>query len=455
MSLRMTAWYAGTSFLLILLATSFLYWSFGQRLSGQEDRSLLAFAQIIRPMVGHVDAATAQAIATALSAAKESSSLRLRVIGANGRISLQSPGMELPLPDTSRGKTSAREFRTIVSHGETFRMLTETLPSGQELQIAVGSAASQALLLRYRETLTLILAISIILCAVLGYVIARSGMRPIEGIAATAERIRSSTLHERLDLAGLPAELATLANTFNLMLDRLEHSFLQLSQFSADLAHELRTPIGNLRGELEVALSRPRSEESYREVLGSALEECTRITRIIQSLLFLARAEMAGQPPALETLDLAHEIATVLEFYQPMAADADLSLVDRALPGIVIRFDRILLQQALGNLIANAITHTEPGGQIVVQATRTEEEVMIRVQDTGHGIAPEHLPHVFGRFYRADPARSHVGGNLGLGLAVVRAIMDLHSGSVTIDSTPHQGTTVSLHLPCSQPIAAL
>ncbi|MDA8382296.1 MAG: heavy metal sensor histidine kinase, partial [Betaproteobacteria bacterium] len=353
---------------------------------------------------------------------------------------IQSKGNHLPLPPS----VGLPNVATLDSGGMAFRVLTQPLPNGFMLQIGIASPGSQALLLRYRETLTLVLAVSIILCAVLGYLIARSGMHPIERIAETAENIRLSTLHERLDVAGLPGELAALANTGNLRLDRLEQSFLQLSQFSADLAHELRTPISNLRGELEVALSRPRSDDTYREVLGSALEECTRISRVIQSLLFLARAEMVGAPPAVEALDLATEIATVLEFYQPMAAEAGLSLTARVRPGLPIRFDRILLQQALGNLVANAIAHTGTGGQITIEVAEVLEQLSIRIKDTGQGIAPEHLPHVFDRFYRADPARSHVGGNLGLGLAVVRAIMDLHGGRVSIESTQGQGTTVSL-----------
>lgn len=461
MSLRMAAWYAGTSFVLILLATSMLYWSFDARISSQEDRSLSALAQALRPLIGGTKPVLSQLIANALGEKPNRSGVRLRVIGSRGRIILQSPGMDLPLPQPAdivqdkqvadRRGTLQPRFRTIESNGETFRTLTEPLPGGQRLQIAVASTASRALLLRYRESITFILAVSIILSAVLGYVIAQSGMRPIEQIAATAERIRSSTLHERLDFDGLPAELAALANTFNLMLDRLEYAFLQLSQFSADLAHELRTPVGNLRGEIEVALSRPRSDENYREILGSALEECTRITRIIQSLLFLARAEMADEPPALETMTLAHEIATVIEFYQPMAAEVHLVLVDDVAPGIIIRFDRILLQQALGNLISNAITHTGADGRIVVKALQRAEQVIIHVEDTGRGIAPEHLPHVFARFYRADRARSHGGGHLGLGLAMVRAIMDLHGGHVTIESWPHRGTTVTLHIPSFVP----
>ena len=440
MSLRMTAWYAGTAFLLVLLATSLLSWSFGARIAGQEDRTLRVLAQIARPLSGAADPSASRAIASALERAGNTREIQFRIIGPHGRIALQSRSNHLPLPSSA----GLPNVGMVNSGGMAFRVLTQRLPNGFMLQIAIASPGSQALLLRYRETLTLVLAVSIILCSVLGYLIARSGMRPIERIAETAENIRLSTLHERLDVAGLPAELAALANTFNLMLDRLEQSFLQLSQFSADLAHELRTPISNLCGELEVALSRPRSDDTYREVLGSALEECTRISRVIQSLLFLARAEMVGAPPAVEALDLATEIATVLEFYQPMAAEAGLSLTARVRPGLPIRFDRILLQQALGNLVANAIAHTGTGGQITIEVAEVLEQLSIRIKDTGQGIAPEHLPHVFDRFYRADPARSHVGGNLGLGLAVVRAIMDLHGGRVSIESTQGQGTTVSL-----------
>lgn len=449
LSLRMTAWYAGSAFVLVLLATSFLYWSFGQRISGQEDRSLAALAQIIRPLASEHDNAALRRVISAPGAAANEDAVWFRIVGADGRIMLQSPGNALPLARTTDRhiRTDRPRFQTVVSEGQTFRALAESLPGGETLQIAIANAASQALLLRYRESLTLVVALSIILCAGLGYLIARAGMRPLERIAEAAERIRVSTLHERLDTLGLPAELAALANTFNLMLDRLEQSFLQLSQFSADLAHELRTPISNMRGELEVALARPRSGEAYREVLGSALEECTRITRIIQSLLFLARAEMTGQPPEREALDLAYQVSTVLEFYHPMATESGLVLKAHVPEGLIIHFDRILLQQALGNLIANALAHTERGGRIMIEAERTQQQVIILIRDTGHGIAPQHLPHVFGRFYRADPARAHGRGNLGLGLAVVRAIMDLHGGRVTIESRPRAGTTVCLLVP--------
>ena len=175
MSLRMTAWYAGTAFLLVLLATSFLSWSFGARIAGQEDHTLQVLARIARPLGGAADPSASRTIASSLERAGNAHEIQFRIIGPHGRIALQSQGNHLPLPSSA----SLPNFRTLNSGGMAFRVLTQRLPNGFMLQIAIASPGSQALLLRYRETLTLVLAVSIILCSVLGYLIARSGMRPI------------------------------------------------------------------------------------------------------------------------------------------------------------------------------------------------------------------------------------------------------------------------------------
>ena len=308
-------------------------------------------------------------------------------------------------------------------------------------------AAEELLLMHYRERLWLVLVVSVVLCSAMGYVIAQRGMRPIERVTATARRVRSSTLHERIDTTDLPAELRALAATFNEMLDRLEESFEQISQFSADVAHELRTPISNLRGELEVALGKHRPADEYRDILGSALEECVRISRVIQSLLFLARAETAAADAHHDTIEVGQEIEAVLDFYEAAAADAGVTLHVEGKADFAASFDRTLFQQAVGNPVANAIAHTPLGGRVTIRPDSNGALLRIEVADTGRGIAPEHLPHVFDRFYRADRARSGSGGNLGLGLAMVRSIATLHGGRVTISSQVGQGTRVMLEAP--------
>ncbi len=272
-------------------------------------------------------------------------------------------------------------------------------------------------------------------------------MRPIENIGRTAERIRSTTLHERIELGELPSEISGLASTFNAMLDRLEDSFERVSHFSDDVAHELRTPVNNLRGEIEVALSRSRSEENYRDILGSCLEECERISRLIQSLLFLARIENAADQLQIETIHLRQELEKVIEFYGVMAADAGIALELLCDEARVAAVDRTLFQQVIGNLVSNAIAHTSIGGKVQISVSGDQHNVVISVTDTGCGIAPEHLPRIVDRFYRADRARSNASHHLGLGLALVKSIVSRHGGRLEVDSVVGRGTAVRIALP--------
>jgi two-component system heavy metal sensor histidine kinase CusS len=228
------------------------------------------------------------------------------------------------------------------------------------------------------------------------------------------------------------------------MLDRLEESFARLSRFSADIAHELRTPVYNLRGEVEVAVAKPRSPEEYREVLGSNLEECGRLAHLIDRLLFLARAENPETQITREPCDLGRELATVCEFYELSAREKGVGLAVAAGKTVQADLDRPLFQRAVGNLIANALAHTPPGGTVTLTATGDETSARVEVADTGPGIPAEHLPHVFDRFYRADHSRSSANGRVGLGLAIVRSITELHGGTVEIASEVGRGTRVRL-----------
>ena len=285
------------------------------------------------------------------------------------------------------------------------------------------------------------------LCTIVGYVIARRAVRPVHQIADAAKRVRSSTLGSRIDTTTLPSEVAALAVTFNTMLQGLQESFDRLSQFSADIAHELRTPVNNLRGEAEVALAKLRSPHQYQEILGSLLEEAQRLSRIIDGLLFMARAETPETHIARETLSVAQELSVVRDFYEPAATEAGVTLSVVANPDLQVVVDRTLFQRAVGNLVANALTHTPAGGRASIEAEEDDRAMQVAVRDTGRGIPPEHLPHVFDRFYRVERSRSTTPGGLGLGLPLVQSIMRLHQGSVDIESRPGSGTCVYLRFP--------
>ncbi|HVR83086.1 MAG TPA: heavy metal sensor histidine kinase, partial [Planctomycetota bacterium] len=305
----------------------------------------------------------------------------------------------------------------------------------------------EKLLSQFRRRILPLLGVSVVLCALAGYQIAQRGLRPIKRISDAASRIRSTTLHERLPGGAFPAELGSLARTFNDMLDRLQESFDRLSRFSADIAHELRTPLNTLRGEVEVALGKARSPEEYRETLGSFLEEAARLTRLIESLLFLARAEDPKMEIRRERLDLAGELRSLADFYEAAASERGVTLSASSSEGLHVLADRSLFQRAAGNLIDNALTHTPKDGKILLRAERDDGHIRIDVTDTGTGIAAEHLPRVFDRLYRADRSRSATTGGAGLGLAIVKSIAELHGGKAEIASEIGKGTCVSLILP--------
>ncbi len=465
---RLTAWYALSSFALILLATVLLYWALSMSLDDGHDLFLADKIRLLSDIL-HQDSHTQQRLEQEVkegSAARQYARVFVRILDAQGKKVVESPGMDELLPArlfpvsidlNPRGPDSEPQGTTIRStKGIQFRTMTAVVSGNTgrrgrwTIQAALSKLPERRVLEGFRQWLWTVLAAALVGCIAVGYEIARQGMQPVNRIAAAARRVRSTTLHERIDQLGLPAELSDLAVSFNDMLDRLEEAFARLSRFSADIAHELRTPVNNLRGQSEVALNRTRSSEEYRETLGSCLEESVRLSRIIDSLLFLARSENPRGQLRTESVRLLYELEAVLDFYEPAAAEAGIRMEIDASPHLSLNVDRTLFQRAVGNLIANALAHTPAGGRISIAAQEAPDQmVRITVSDTGSGIAPEHLPHVLDRFYRADRSRSAVdpGGNVGLGLAIVRSIASMHGGRIEIASEPGRGTQVTLFFP--------
>ena len=257
------------------------------------------------------------------------------------------------------------------------------------------------------------------------------------------KRIGPKRLHERIPPEGWPRELRPLAVAFDEMLDRLEDSFTRLSQFSADLAHELRTPIANIRGEGEVALTRARTPEEYREVIESSVTECERLSGIVDNLLFLARAEAAEGHIQRTLFKGRAAVEKIAAFYEAIAEEHH-TAITCAGEGDV-HADPMLFGRAVSNLVENALRFTPAAGTIQISIAGDPAHSEVCVKDSGCGIAPEHLPRVFDRFYRADSSRSSQGS--GLGLALVKSIMDLHGGSVVVESQVDLGTVVTLTFP--------
>lgn len=391
------------------------------------------------------------------SEAREYEHFYIRLLDDHNTPLLTTPGMadELDLSHFAGETHDTQEHSLPIKgrHGHAFRIATaraqvaDTGAHTDTVQVAIDVSQQDDLLSRFRLWFWSILLAASVVFPVVGYYLARRGIRPVEAIAATARRISSTNLRERIGAEGYPLELAALAGTFNEMLDRLQESFERISRFSADIAHDLRTPVNNIRGEAEVALARARTVDEYRDVLESSLEEAVRLSDLIGNLLFLARTESPLGHLRLERVDVGKLLEGLCEYYEASAAEAKISLRTKLGPEpVVAELDRVLMQRAIDNLISNAVAHTSPRGSIELAACTEGDSVRIDITDTGIGIPEEALPRVFDRFFRVDPSRSQASGGTGLGLAIVQGILTLHGGSAEIVSELGQGTTVTLRI---------
>lgn len=311
------------------------------------------------------------------------------------------------------------------------------------LQIAQDRSEDAEFTLQLAILIAVLLPLGICASAVIAVIVTRRSLRPLTEMTHSFQRIGPHHLHERVPPATWPRELQPLAVAFDDMLERLEDSFTRLSQFSADLAHELRTPIANMLGEAQVALTRQRSTDEYRQVVESAVAECERLSGIIDNLLFLARSEAATNCAQKKLLDGRAEVEKLASIYRTLAEEEGVTIISEG--EAQIHADRVLFERVLSNVIENALRFTPAGGRIHIALQQRDNCSEVIVSDTGSGIPAEHLPRVFDRFYQVDRARS--AGGAGLGLALVKSIMELHGGRVEIESQVGKGTKLKLLFP--------
>jgi two-component system, OmpR family, heavy metal sensor histidine kinase CusS len=465
MVFRLSASYAVITITLLSLFGAFLFWSLKESL-GINARNTLAdkisvMRQILRERPNDQEALEEEVKWE--STARRQSVYYSRLLRENGTLVIQSPGGQDLIPELSRCPPPSAEGQSIGETREvhpaperTLLISSAWITSGGEKSaasarqrfiytVALDTTTEQNFLHGYRDKLLLVLIGGSMVSAVAGTYVARQGIRPIKEISAAAHRITASDLADRVGSMAWPRELAGLAAEFDAMLQRLEDSFRRLSQFSADIAHELRTPINNLMGEAEVALGRERTSKEYAGVIASSLEEYHRLAELIDSLLFLARAENADLSLQKSWFRVADELAQLLSYHELQATESEVRL---SFSGDARLFaDSTLFRRAVSNVVSNALKHTPPGGNVTVEVAGLSDSVKILIKDDGVGIPPEHLPRLFDRFYRVDASRAAAVAGTGLGLAIVKSIVDLHGGSVSIESEPGKGTLVTLVFP--------
>lgn len=374
----------------------------------------------------------------------------VRVIDSRGDIVAETPKMSnllpaniFPNPQDNNSALSPKNYRP---SGELFSLVATNEKAGGEpyvMQVAQDRSSDEQFATQFAALLAGALALGIVASSITAVAVSKRGLRPLQEMTRSLERIGPTHLHERVGPARWPRELQPVAVAFDEMVARLEDSFTRLSQFSADLAHELRTPISNIRGEAEVTLTRPRPLEEYRQVIESIAAECERLSGIVDNLLFLARAE--GVDRQIERSEFAARPAVekIAAYYRPVAEEQHVTIGSSGEGKIYA--DPLLFSRALSNLVENALRFTSDGGKIVIAVSPKQDRTEVTVKDTGSGIPAEHIPRIFDRFYRVDPSRSSHGA--GLGLALVKSITDLHHGSAVVESAINRGTTVTLTFP--------
>ncbi len=335
---------------------------------------------------------------------------------------------------------SQEAFATWHDGDREYRVLSAPVPRndalGRELRVwaALDTHHHTDFIRSLRTTLWTYVTLAALLSGLLGWWVARTGLAPLRTMKARARAVTAHRLDERMPAEAVPIEMADLADSLNDMLGRLQNDFQRLSEFSSDLAHELRTPISNLMTQTQVALTQPRNADTYRDILASNAEEFQRLARMVSDMLLLAKAEHGLLLPSTEDISLAAEAQALFDFYEALADEKGVSLY---LTGEGhVAGDRLMLRRAISNLLSNALRYTPTQGQVRIEIGATGELVTLSVENTGAVISPELLPHLFDRFFRADKSRAHPETDgAGLGLSITRAIVQAHGGTASVSSS--------------------
>jgi heavy metal sensor kinase len=298
-----------------------------------------------------------------------------------------------------------------------------------------------------REALLFGSPIMLLLAGLGGYLLATRSIAPLRWMADQSREISGSSLHRRLEIGNAAEELQMLAASFNELLARLDQSFESMRRFVADASHELRTPLSVIRGEADVALSQDREPSEYRESLAVVLDESRRLSRLVDDLLNLARADAGRVRLQVEEFYFNELLAECCHTLAPLAAARQVRLECPPTADLPFRGDEQLLRRLVLNLVDNALRYTPAGGRVAVAIEAEENGVRLRISDTGPGIPPDAASHIFERFYRVDRARSREDGGFGLGLSIVKWIAETHHGAVELDSRPEQGSVFTVTLP--------
>jgi heavy metal sensor kinase len=451
---RLTLWYILVMALTLLILTNYVYLRVQRDMIAQIDNSLQVTAS--QALVANLEEENGR---FSLGYTGEvpyvgqigENGFAMRLTSADGTV-LDGWGEYEAIPSWA---SVSRGYVTLSGEKTNWRLYSQPIETEQGtilwLQVAQSLARVQQTLDSLRTQLMLGVPLVMILAGLGGIFLAGRALRPINQITRTAQSISGSDLKKRINYHGAFDEVGRLAKMFDEMLDRLSAAFGRERQFTSDAAHELRTPLTVLKGQIGVTLSRVRNSEEYERILHGLEEQVDRLIRLTTDLLFLSRLEHGRLPWQPETIEFSDLLAGIVEQVQPLAESKGLNLTKEIPPGLSLRGAPDHLIRLFLNLLDNAISYTQPGGQITVRAEGEDTGLHVSISDTGPGIPPEHLTHLFDRFHRVEAARSRATGGAGLGLAIAYEIAQWHGGRLEVRSELGRGTTFTVHLPISPP----
>lgn len=454
------AWFVAAAILLVLLTAGLLHLALVRGMAWRDDQVLLTRADTLLDLLHAATIDTGELDLEVSEDLEGPRQLFVRIVAPAVVGRHETPKFPSDLtadrfPDASTAAPDKVQLVEIDIDGRVFRsaVLRTGVPAAgggwATIQMAMDTSLDEEVVDRYTEYIVLVIALVSALGILIGRWIVQWNLLPLRTFAAEANKIDQSALDRRISLGGLPAELNDFALQFNRMVARLEEAYRRLRSYADDVAHELRTPLNRIHLGAEVALKEPRTPEAYREVLESTLDECDHLNEVVKALLFLANADNGAAQVFTEEFRVADRLEKTRTFFETSATEAGVSLRLACDPALSVKADATLFQRAVNNVVANALAHTPAGGTVSIDAKRIERFVVIEIADTGEGIAARHLPHVFDRFFRGDAPRRNDSDRVGLGLAIAKAIVDLHGGRISLESDVGSGTRFFLHFPAA------
>jgi heavy metal sensor kinase len=453
LAFRLTLWYAGIFTFSSFIAFLLFYMLITSFMRDQTDQELLGQANRFSTLLAAEGVEAVKSIALVEAQAAGEKKVFFRFLSLNGQAFSSSnmaywkniPVTEKAIREVLHNGRAVLETITIRDRTDKVRILYAMINPSVILQVGLVMESYSRFLVAFKGIFIITMSILILAAAGLGWFMARRAVSGVEAVTRTARKISGGTLEERVLIKGQGDEINQLANTFNQMLDRIQILVTEIKEMTDHIAHDLRSPLTRIRGHAEVTLTTAKSLTEYETMAADTIEECDRLLDMINTMLLISKTESGVDILTVEEVDLAALVQEACELFLPTTEDKGVKLSWQVPERSLLRADTRMIQRLLSNLLDNAIKYTPSKGSVSVSLEEQEKNLVIDVKDSGIGISPGDLPHIFERFYRCDRSRSLEG--IGLGLSLARSIARAHGGDILAFSKLDEGSTFRVILP--------